>query len=258
MEKVLQLPQNVFLSAGGSGHSLTNTLWFISTRPDASFQTTLSPTSTPKEEKFTNCACPSSCTSLVQNADADGATCKERITWLIHYESMNEKDACHQVGLEFPNQCAACDPIKCKSKQERSQLTCGCKTCNEDALNNNADEYSCKDRIQRLINVHGDSELVACSKIGGLEYRVNCASCDPDRCIPFRGFKQTKEDSDCHPCDTHVCRGPLNRCMVYNTPYLCLEGPNKGGCSSLPWTISEPNTSGFCFQCCKLFPHCSQ
>ncbi|MGH7954636.1 MAG: hypothetical protein ACREOZ_01615, partial [Gloeomargaritales cyanobacterium] len=34
LTKVSQLSENVFTSAGGSGHSLSNTLWYISTRPD--------------------------------------------------------------------------------------------------------------------------------------------------------------------------------------------------------------------------------
>jgi hypothetical protein len=33
-EGVAALPQDAFEGAGGDGHSLTNTLWFIATRPD--------------------------------------------------------------------------------------------------------------------------------------------------------------------------------------------------------------------------------
>lgn len=36
LEKALLLPEDAFLSAGGNGHSLSNTIWFIATRPDPS------------------------------------------------------------------------------------------------------------------------------------------------------------------------------------------------------------------------------
>jgi len=32
-DEAVELPASVFLSAGGNGHSLTNTLWYIATRP---------------------------------------------------------------------------------------------------------------------------------------------------------------------------------------------------------------------------------
>ena len=33
MEKALAIPESAFYTAGGSGHSLTNTLWYIASRP---------------------------------------------------------------------------------------------------------------------------------------------------------------------------------------------------------------------------------
>lgn len=36
-KKVMQLDPSVFEAAGGNGHSLSNTLWYIATRPDVTF-----------------------------------------------------------------------------------------------------------------------------------------------------------------------------------------------------------------------------
>jgi len=36
-EGITKLDPNVFEGAGGNGHSLTNTLWYIATRPDVGF-----------------------------------------------------------------------------------------------------------------------------------------------------------------------------------------------------------------------------
>jgi len=38
LESTLKLPDRAFTSAGGNGHSMTNTIWFISTRPDPTFK----------------------------------------------------------------------------------------------------------------------------------------------------------------------------------------------------------------------------
>ena len=35
LENILNLPEKVFLEAGGNGHSLTNTLWWVGSRPCA-------------------------------------------------------------------------------------------------------------------------------------------------------------------------------------------------------------------------------
>ena len=38
MSEIDQLPESVFTSAGGNGHSRTNTIWYISTRPEVKFK----------------------------------------------------------------------------------------------------------------------------------------------------------------------------------------------------------------------------
>ena len=185
---------------------------------------------------------------------------------------MSEENACLAIGnVEFPSECGACDPESCnkkstpttkdkkkneEKKKEETKLTCGCpKRCTANALDENANGFSCKNRIQWLMEEQGDTELVACSQIGGMEFRTECASCDPDRCIPETNAVKQDEDGDCPPCDRDTCRSTLNRCPVYTAPYLCYNGPNRGGCSPLPWKLNDHNY-GICFKCCKIYPHC--
>jgi len=270
--QVLKLPNDVFLSAGGSGHSLTNTLWFIGSRKAWNASDVLipiAPAPSPGEEVITDCGCPDSCTVSELNNNAGGSTCKARMEWLMKNRAMSEEKVCHVIGsVEFPNACGACDPQSCKKKitpssedkeeKDASEITCGCpETCVSNALDNNANGFSCKNRIQWLMEVQGDEELVACSQIGGLEFRTECASCDPDRCLPFseNAAVQKDEDGDCPPCTKDICRSTLNRCPTYTAPYLCFNGPNRGGCDAVPWKLNDVGP-GLCFECCKLFPHC--
>lgn len=272
--QVLKLPNDVFLSAGGSGHSLTNTLWFIGTRKAwnaSDVLIPLAPTSSVNGDA-SNCGCPDSCTLSALNNDAGGSTCKERMEWITKNTANSKEMACQLVGgVGYPSTCGACDPKSCKNKiippskdkgekEDVPEITCGCpETCVSNALDNDANGFSCKHRIGWLMEVQGHEELVACSQIGGLEYSTECASCDPDRCLPFseNTAVQRDEDGDCPPCTKEICRSTLNRCPVYTAPYLCFNGPNHGGCDAVPWKLNDPDSgSGLCFECCKLFDHC--
>ena len=69
LEKTLALPDGAFDSAGGGGHSLTNTIWFISSRPPTipfdldDPSTTTHSKAVPKSEKdkIIDCGCPDTC-----------------------------------------------------------------------------------------------------------------------------------------------------------------------------------------------------
>jgi len=158
VEKTLALPEDVFLSAGGSGHSLTNTLWYISTRPTPDVPYNLQNPSTTidsktvtkaEKEKKIDCGCPATCSSQVLRSNSDGFTCKERIQWLITNRGFNELGACGQVaGNEYKSECGACDPILCagtgtatdnKSEppktQDDNRVSSGCPPCDADVCN---------------------------------------------------------------------------------------------------------------------------
>ncbi len=116
-EKLLSVPKRAFESAGGCGHSLSNSIWYASTRPDVvpldleNPSTTIDTEPTPDTAPPVHCGCPSSCTEAVLNLDADGSSCKNRIQWLMTNRGFTELQACKQVGgSEFPIICGGCNP----------------------------------------------------------------------------------------------------------------------------------------------------
>eukprot|EP00934_Nitzschia_sp_Nitz4_P003868 Nitzschia sp. Nitz4//scaffold135_size62275//59//478//NITZ4_006342-RA/size62275-processed-gene-0.13-mRNA-1//-1//CDS//3329535539//3858//frame0 len=77
-----------------------------------------------------SCYC-ESCTTSVLEQMADGHTCGNRMAWLQEAMGLSEVDACQVVaGVEFPDECGACDPTKCQAQQ-----ICGdIPTCTVDVL----------------------------------------------------------------------------------------------------------------------------
>mmetsp|Transcript_32036 Transcript_32036/g.95977 ORF Transcript_32036/g.95977 Transcript_32036/m.95977 type:complete len:1250 (-) Transcript_32036:130-3879(-) len=120
LQKAMVLPASVFGSAGGNGHSMTNTLWYIATRPDVAEPLVLSPPVSsseipPGKPKSLVCNCPETCTpSQKENSAGEGYTCSSRILWLMKSLGKTEEAACRQVGgVEFPFVCGGCDPDRC-------------------------------------------------------------------------------------------------------------------------------------------------
>lgn len=119
------LPKSAYTSAGGNGHSLTNTIWYYATRPETkpikldNVPTPASPTiplPTPQGNNTAtfDCGCPDTCTQQVHNYPAGGFTCGARISWLMNHIKKSERDACSQVaGVEYTDMCAGCDPNRC-------------------------------------------------------------------------------------------------------------------------------------------------
>jgi endo-1,3(4)-beta-glucanase len=108
--RVRELPDESFTNAGGNGHSRTNTLWYISTRPevvnpikmlrfDVRGKTENEPT--PKFE-LTDCYLPKTCTSDVLSRMAGDFTCQERIEYLIKEEKETEWDGESNRMLDLP------------------------------------------------------------------------------------------------------------------------------------------------------------
>ncbi len=132
MEKALALPESVFESAGGSGHSLSNTLWYIYSRPSPSVPYDLENPSTsinslpvPKSEQkqAIDCGCPEICVGKALSSNANGFTCKERIQWLMTNLGVSELGACRQVaGIEFERECGPCNPKVCAGSEITDEL----------------------------------------------------------------------------------------------------------------------------------------
>ena len=260
-EKVGHLKPDVFDTAGGNGHSLTNTLWYVATRPAADPielpESDLMPITPPKDvAKLVDCGIPDKCTDEVLDTDAKGSTCRERISWLIAAMGYTEEHACHKVaGGEFTRTCGLCDPGPDKTAEsggEESQCPrCSREQCLSD-LNrcpNYENSYVCTDGPNRG----------GCSPapwdLGSL-----CHSCcETTDCSEYIDFEEPDEDSSmdttgeksssCIQCDEEVCTDKkINLCPVKAAPFLCVKGKNAGGCSPEPWRTDDKE----CEKCCDL------
>jgi endoglucanase Acf2 len=113
------LASQVFETAGGNGHSLSNTLWYIATRPtvkeplplsDIASDVNNSPSTS--DSKLRDCHCPGTCTDAVLDTMAESYSCRQRIQWVMKTNGKTQQDACVQVaGSEFPEQCGLCNPL---------------------------------------------------------------------------------------------------------------------------------------------------
>ena len=118
-QRVKILPGDAFTNAGGNGHSRSNTLWYIATRPavddpipmdKSDFRGNLEQKPAPVFV-LTDCHTPSTCTDEVLDRQAGEYTCRERMTWLIKAQGKSQWKACSDIaGLEFPEICGPCAP----------------------------------------------------------------------------------------------------------------------------------------------------
>ena len=285
IDRAMAIPAKVFTSAGGNGHSLSNTLWYLSTRADTDpielpLSDTIivtSSTSVVDSFKLTNCGCNISCTEEVLDRDAMGFSCGQRINWLIKTAAKTEIDACITVGgNEFPNQCGPCNPNRCDEKQfdgvsasddfinayGPDHFSLKCPPCSTDQCQsrlNNCPLYphvfvcssgpskgGCSDQAWDV----GPGQCQECCEL------TTCKAKAPGKAYVEPDFENGTipllDESSCPPCSTEICRGTLNTCNIDKNPFLCVDGRSLGGCDSLPWKISGDD----CHGCCKLSKDC--
>lgn len=266
VEKAQKLPDSVFESAGGNGHSKTNTIWYMATRPKAK------PIELPEEkkhestedeeEKLVDCGVPDKCTDDVLDQDAKGSTCRTRITWLMSAMGYSEQHACHKVaGGEFPSTCGPCDPGEDTTTHDHSKnKDSQCPPCSkEDCF---SDLNRCPRYETTFVCTKGQN-IGGCSKTPWDVGSGMCNSCcEVSACREYENFEWSgepaevdkhgdeNEPSDCVKCDKEVCTSRMNLCPVHSAPYLCVEGKNTGGCSPWPWPVG--NGLGLCEKCCDL------
>ena len=262
------LQKAIFEDPGGNGHSLSNTLWYIATRPEVENPLPLSDDQKHDDEnshdqqfdepskikEVTNCGRKSTCTDFVLDTVADLYTCRQRINWLMQYREKSQTDACMQVAVEFPKQCGRCNPTG--SSDEELQQNVQCPPCSEAECASNINR--CPTFENTYVCIRGPSQG-GCSD-GPWELNdVICSACcelsscpvQPDAIEEPSGYSPGDESS-CPPCSKKVCRQADTQCPLSNaSPFLCMEGAGKGGCSHRPWLLGPD-----CAKCCKLLPRC--
>ena len=212
--RLKEVPPEAFVNAGGNGHSKSNTLWYIATRPSVSEPIPMDKSDIRGHEELrpapvfelVDCHTPATCTEDILDNLAGKHTCRERINWLIYSEGYSQWEACSRVGgMEFVAACGPCAP----GLNPRFHPDTWDKTGDKKKKPQKRD--SPKD------GVHVDPS-------------------------------QTSAGLQCPPCSKEECSSDLNRCPLYKRSFVCTGGPSTGGCSGAPWTLGKEQ----CNACCEM------
>jgi Glycosyl hydrolase family 81 C-terminal domain len=260
----ISLPAEVFDSAGGNGHSLTNTLWFLSTRPEVESPLPLTKAEISasahiipddggsKVNQVTDCGRPGVCTDYVLDTIAGEYTCRQRMNWLVQQMSQTEAEACNQIAVEEnPYECGACDP-NAVSNDSNHTTTAKCSQCTHEQCDSDLNRCPLFDAT--FVCTEGDS-IGGCSRTPWDVPSQQCRECcELTHCVkPSPAELRAKNELHCPPCTQSECKGMANRCERYDgLQYLCLDGPSEGGCALLPWAVRGVQ----CSKCCTIVPHC--
>lgn len=253
------LDHSVFTSAGGNGHSLSNTLWYMSTRPTVEMPLTLHNATAkkafveinalgppPSKNTLKDCYRPGACIDYVLDTIADEYSCRQRITWLMDTMGHSEMESCAMVGgKQFPKQCGACNPNATDTSHDfvAQCPPCTIKQC-ESELNR------CPDYPQTFVCTDGSSHG-GCSRFPWDLRGTQCEQC----CELTECPKTSDEESNCPLCTRSQCRSSVNECGEQSLrPFLCTDGPSESDCSTQPWSLA----TGECKACCKVTPDCEK
>ncbi|KAG7344297.1 glycosyl hydrolase family 81 protein [Nitzschia inconspicua] len=280
--RVRELPDDSFENAGGNGHSRTNTIWYIATRPDVQDPIPmLSYDLRGKEEvqptpeyELNNCYLPKTCTPEVLGRLAGDFTCAERIVYLIKEEEQTQWDACWRVGgLEYENICGPCNPgvhySGSKTEEDKKkhskdttdvpQPVLVCPPCSQKQCD--SDLNRCPVYKRTFVCTEGTSKGGCTGDPKFWAEEQQCDSCcEMSDCLKLKDKEAQKltrdgnafEKSSCPPCEPKICYGKINQCPIHTAPYVCTDGPSFGGCSASPWDLS----SGQCSECCEIKLEC--
>lgn len=266
IEKAQQIPASAFDSAGGNGHSLTNTIWYLATRPKAK------PIELPEEKKsespeeetkkIVDCGIPQQCTDNVLDRDAKGSTCRTRISWLMSAMGYSEQHACRKVaGGEFPSTCGPCNPGEEVAVDDNTEVDkTQCPPCSRDECLsdlNRCPRYETTFVCTKGQNIGGCSKTPwdigsglcsSCCEVTACRDYENFESSEPVVAAAGAGEEAGNDQGDCVKCEKEICTSKLNLCPIHAAPYLCMKGKNIGGCSPWPWRTDD----GQCEKCCDL------
>jgi Glycosyl hydrolase family 81 C-terminal domain len=272
MERALAMPKGNFDGAAGDGHSLSNTLWYIATRPDVAYPLRLSnATSSSDDDAFvspssgdeytlTNCNRPGKCTEFVLDTIAGLYSCRQRIQWLMWQRGKTELEACATVaGVENPKECGMCNPLggNTSSIDEPPPFTCPPCTDKQCA----SDLNRCPRYKRTFVCTEGD-DIGGCTGSPSDLAVDQCKDCCeltscrlfdaiPSKPLPAEEIVDTSDN--CPPCEASVCKSRVNQCPKSGiAPFLCYDGLSTGGCATRPWKLDGRQ----CRKCCRVGSGC--
>uniref|UniRef100_A0A7R9WNG1 glucan endo-1,3-beta-D-glucosidase n=1 Tax=Craspedostauros australis TaxID=1486917 RepID=A0A7R9WNG1_9STRA len=280
MVSLNELPAEAYESAGGNGHSKTNTLWYIATRPKVGKPVKMTEYDIRGQgEKrpapsfvLTDCYRPGTCTDEVLDKSAGKYTCRERMQFLIDDLHNSQWGACATVaGIEFPNECGHCDPSLEDGKTQHANKTDTgpdgepdfdndskmCPPCSKEQCSSDLNRCPASEHV--FVCTEG-SNTGGCSGHPWPTDQGNCnACCEMTECYKWKDEEAGKVGLDfdlshCPPCEKSICYGNLNQCPIHDAPFLCMEGTSIGGCSSVPWDVTSVGAD--CASCCQVTIDC--
>lgn len=260
---VAALPAEVvFESAGGNGHSETNTIWYCASRPSVDIavglqggDSTSSSQPVAVRKKVVDCGNPSHCTDFVLDTIAGLYSCRQRMEWLMLEYGKTETEACTQVSsMENPRECGHCDPQGQASNTTSTPSTCRPCTseeCNSDYLNR------CPKFEATYVCTKGPS-TGGCSSDPWIVPSMQCADCcELSNCSDVKPppVDDRGGEKRCPTCTEHVCNNEAKLCPSHHAvQFLCTRGPSRGGCSLSPWFLN----TGQCTECCSVPSSCAE
>jgi Glycosyl hydrolase family 81 C-terminal domain len=267
-KSALVLPAEVFVSPGGNGHSLTNTLWYLATRPYVGDPLPLdkhgsgkSNDTIPVEYKLTDCYQPETCTDYVLDTIVTQYSCRQRMQWLMKSYGLSQKDACAQVAvIDYPDHCGPCDPYAVNSGNATKVVVCPPCSVAECM----SDLNRCPRYRSTYVCTSGTSRGGCADSPWNLEADHCEACCELNNCAEVIAAAATSEkaktidegkEANCPPCSRQVCRESKKSCPANDAaPYFCFQGLSSGGCSPGPWSLSTSQ----CEKCCKMTSNCNK
>jgi len=269
MEQVLKLPDEVFRTPGGNGHSLSNTLWYVSTRKEYNFTEEILPTNEREKNEYRpDKVCPLSvCKISIGHCSLEDAPyfCDggsnaggcSRTPW----NTVDCPNSCMlQAGCNEargPDQVCSgdlCDKLvyKCPIPDApylcyKGQNTGGCSNkpwSQADCPDSCKLEAECVEGAPRefgqIPSYTGNAkDLASISHQSGLPNSTSAEG-------------MTIDLGMCQVCQDEVCANSrFNECPLDEAPFVCLEGSSSSGCSTKPWKIGVD-----CKRCCFLSKEC--
>jgi beta-glucanase (GH16 family) len=221
---------------------------------------TLSPTL--RAGSKVDCGCAGICEAETLDQMADGFTCRSRIHWLMDRYNKQEEEACSMVSKEFPEVCGQkCNPFTCDlgrdigDKITKREVSCGCSDCDASTLGRMADGYSCRDRIEWLIDTDSNTEEEACFSVSN-QFPNICGQCNPATCSRNCFCPGNCDDSilDQQVTDiggTYSCRDRIqwimgtenvsheSACILVSEefPSVCGQGCHSNSCNHSPTPV---------------------
>lgn len=272
LEQIQMMPAEAFDGPAGDGHSLSNTIWYIATRPvvkpleldrkkpkhdDEAPQF-------PVEYTLTDCGRPSKCTDMVLDTIAGLYSCRQRIQWLIWQEGKTETEACGQVaGIENVHECGPCSPNGGSDADDSAAVSSQCGPCTEAECNDGL-LSRCPRYFKTFVCTDGPSrggcspvpwdlqdQCQACCEISACKEHTKATLVSPQ--TSSTSNNRSQEGPVCPLCESEICRSRINQCPLSGSaPYLCYEGASQGGCAPEPWAVGTKQ----CDKCCKVVEHC--